>query len=1194
MFSNSRILPCFNVKARVLSNTSGWLAVACMIVGASSAMTADVISSPSSERVAVSYGKVPLSFEANQGQTDARVKFLSHGSGYSLALMEGEVVLNLQAGIPGGRPKPSVDTLRMKLVGANRSTAATGAEPLPGVVSYFIGNDPQKWQSGIPTYGKVNYAQVYPGVDLVFYGNQRQLEYDFVVAAGADASRIRWQIDGARPALDTDNILELRAPGGTVRFLAPVAYQVIDGKRCPVAATYTVTDKAVGFRLGHYDRGQPLVIDPVLSYFSYLGGTGNDYIGNSFPEGNGSPSPEPTQAVGIDSQGNLYVAGSTSSTDFPVAGTVFSHTTKLAGQNWAFVSKFSPDGSKLLYSAYFGGSAGGNDAAYALAVDSTGNAYVTGSAGSNEFPVTSGAFQTNCAPNYNANTGSPVASCSINGNGAYSQSAFVLKLNPTGSTLIYSSFLGGYGAAWGTGIAVDSVGQAYVTGVATNSLCGGVVHTYGAQYECFPTTATAAISDIGGGNSDDMAFMSVFNSTGSALVYSTLFGDTEGTVSVNGAGCTIDCGAGTYGTAIALDPSANVYITGYTISAHLLLTQGAFNTTGGGPNPSAPQLLNLPNGYGYVAKFNPVKSGTTSLVYSTYFGGSSTGGGNVGGVAADSGGNAYLAGETLAADFPVTPGAYQAQCDPNEPPTFCNQGFYVAKLNPTGTDLVWATYLGAESNAPLHFLGPVVVDSLQNVYVLGQGTGQLPLGGGSVSTLNGPDTVYVAKFNSTGSQVLLGVTVGGGPGGGGERAGGSAVDASGAIYVGGSTLPGGAFATPGAFQQTQAGGADSFVAKVPGALLFVPMTPCRLVDTRNPTAPFGGPSIAGDTSRSFAIPDGACAVPPTATAYSLNVTVVPRAGLAYLTVWPTGVEQPVVSTLNSDGRVKANAAIVPAGTGGGISVYATDFTDVVLDINGYFEPSTDTAALAFYPLTPCRVADTRNAIGSFGGPSLVGSQTRAFPILSSACNIPSSAQAYSLNFTAVPRAGLGYLSAWPTGQPWPGVSTLNAPPNNPVVANAAIVPAGTNGAINVLGSNNTDVIIDINGYFALASSAPGGQALYTVSPCRVLDTRTSGGLMNGTLPVNITGSSCGIASSAQAFVLNATVVPTGGLGYLTLWPENEAQPLVSTLNADDGAITSNMAIVPTANGSIDAFSTSSTQLILDISGYFAPDSGVAP
>jgi len=338
------------------------------------------------------------------------------------------------------------------------------------------------------------------------------------------------------------------------------------------------------------------------------------------------------------------------------------------------------------------------------------------------------------------------------------------------------------------------------------------------------------------------------------------------------------------------------------------------------------------------------------------------------------------------------------------------------------------------------------------------------------------------------------------------------------------------------------------------------------------------------------MPNSACGVPSTAAAYSINVTAIPQAGLGYLTVWPTGVAQPLVSLLNSDGRVKANAAIIPAGTSGLINVYATDTTDLVLDINGYFVPATSTTALAFYPLTPCRVADTRNPSGPSGGPSLTSMQARAFSIQSSACNIPSSAQAYSLNFTAVPQAGLGYLSAWPTGQAWPGVSTLNVSPNNPVVANAAIVPAGTNGEINVLGSDNTDVVIDINGYFAPPGSAAGGQALFTMTPCRVLDTRNSGGLMNGMLTVNMTSSSCGIPSSAEAFVLNATVVPTGGLGYLTLWPENEVQPVVSTLNADDGVIASNMAIVPTTNGSIDAFSSSATQLILDISGYFAPSS----
>jgi len=230
------------------------------------------------------------------------------------------------------------------------------------------------------------------------------------------------------------------------------------------------------------------------------------------------------------------------------------------------------------------------------------------------------------------------------------------------------------------------------------------------------------------------------------------------------------------------------------------------------------------------------------------------------------------------------------------------------------------------------------------------------------------------------------------------------------------------------------------------ALRFVPAAPCRLVDTRNAAGPLGGPSVGGGSARSFAIP-GTCNIPSTALAYSLNLTVVPHGILGYVTMWPTGQPQPVVSTLNSlDGRVKSNAAVVPAGTSGAVSVFATDSTDVILDINGYFDSYTDTSALQFYPLTPCRVADTRSATGSLGGPSLLASQARSFPIMSSACNIPGNALAYSLNFTAIPQGPLGYLTVWPKGQSQPVVSTLNAP-TGAVTANAAIVPAGTGGAI---------------------------------------------------------------------------------------------------------------------------------------------------
>jgi len=369
-------------------------------------------------------------------------------------------------------------------------------------------------------------------------------------------------------------------------------------------------------------------------------------------------------------------------------------------------------------------------------------------------------------------------------------------------------------------------------------------------------------------------------------------------------------------------------------------------------------------------------------------------------------------------------------------------------------------------------------------------------------------------------------------------------------------------------------------------LQFIPVTPCRVADTRNPNGPFGGPPISGGTARDFTIPNSACGIPPTAAAYSLNVTVVPGGPLGYVTVWPTGQDQPAVSTMNSlDGRVKANAAIVPAGAGGAISIFASNMTDVVLDINGYFAAVTG-STLAFYPLTPCRVVDTRGPNGPLGGPFLQGGAAgRDFPVTSSSCNIPGSAQAYSLNFTALPRGPLGYLTTWPAGQNQPLVSTLNAT-TGLTTANAAIVPAGSGGDIDVYVSNDSDVVIDVNGYFALAP--PAGLSLYATFPCRVLDTRKTTGLFSGTIVVNVTGNPCWVASAAQAFVLNATVVPQGGLGYLTLWPAGELQPGVSTLNAIDGAVTSNMAIVPTINGSIAAFASNPTQLLLDSISYFGP------
>jgi len=270
-------------------------------------------------------------------------------------------------------------------------------------------------------------------------------------------------------------------------------------------------------------------------------------------------------------------------------------------------------------------------------------------------------------------------------------------------------------------------------------------------------------------------------------------------------------------------------------------------------------------------------------------------------------------------------------------------------------------------------------------------------------------------------------------------------------------------------------------------------------------------------------------------------------------------------------------------------VNATDTTDVILDVNGYFVPATTPSALAYYPLTPCRVADTRDASGPLGGPYLAGNSVRSFPVPdATACNISSSAQAYSVNLAVVPHGGpMNYLTAWPSGESQPLVATLNDPTGT-IVSNAAIVPAGSRGQIEVYVTNDTDLVIDINGYFAPPGA--GGLSLYNLTPCRVLDTREPPGSppFNGTLNVNVAGSACGVPDSAQAYIFNATVVPPGPVGYLTLWPQGIARPFAANLNDTDGTITGNMAVVPTSNGSISAFVTNPSQLVLDIFGCFAP------
>ena len=386
------------------------------------------------------YGKLPLSFEANQGQTDARVKFLSRTSRYTLLLTGDEAVLTLSGSKTTTRAKivgtdhisqsgaaasKAGGVLRMKLRNASPVAKVTGTDELPGTSNYFIGNDPRKWTSNVPTYAKVKYEGIYSGIDLVYYGNQRQLEYDFVVAPGADPSRIQFDVRGAKSIRqDGNGELVFKMGEDEIRWHKPIVYQENDGTREEIAARYAIADtNRVRFELAKYDANRPLYIDPLI-YSTYLGGSGSD-------SGMG---------IAVDTSGNAYMTGQANSTNFPTMNPLQPANAGGLIGNDVFVAKLNPAGNALLYSTYLGGS--GDDSGQGIAVDSVGNAYVTGLTFSTGFPT-----MNPLQPTYG-------------GNG----DAFVAKISPTGSALVYSTYLGGSGEDQGSGIAVDISGNAYISG----------------------------------------------------------------------------------------------------------------------------------------------------------------------------------------------------------------------------------------------------------------------------------------------------------------------------------------------------------------------------------------------------------------------------------------------------------------------------------------------------------------------------------------------------------------------------------------------------------------------------------------------------------------------------------------------------------------------------------------------------------
>jgi uncharacterized repeat protein (TIGR01451 family) len=685
-----------------------------------------------SERAAHrAYASLPLSFVPNGGQSDRRVRFQAQAGGASFFFTQREAVVAL-----AGEEKGFA--LRLGFLGADRKVAVSGERRQPGRVNYLLGRDPTGWHTNLPTYREVAYRQLWPGVDLRFHGQGGQLKYELELAPGASVHAIRLAHTGASGlTLDRGGALLVRTPLGTLRDARPVTYQLVRGKRVPVSSRFRLEGgNRYGFAVGEYDRRLPLVIDPGLQYSTYLGGSSTGV------------------GIAVDTAGSAYVTGYTTSGDFPTTSGALDTT--LGGGDDAFVTKLNPAGSALAYSTYLGGSS--YEYGHGIAVDTAGSAYLTGWTTSGDFPTTSGALDT-----------------TLDGGG---YDAFVTKLNPAGSALAYSSYLGGSSDEFSNGIAVDTKGSAYLTGL-----------TYSGD---FPTTAGAVATTLGGSRD---AFVTKLNPAGSALAYSTYLG---------GSGSGYE-----YGFGIAVDTAGSAYLIGWTDSGAFPTTAGAADTTLGGVTDA------------FLTKLNPAGS---ALAYSTYLGGSNDEEGY--GIAVDTAGSAYLTGRTHSGDFPTTAGAFDTTLGGP-----FNEDAFVTKLNPAGSALAYSTYLGGSS---FEFGYGIAVDAAGSAYLTGRThSGDFPTTAAAIdTTLGGGDDAFVTKLNPAGSALAYSTYLGGSST---EEGLGIAVDAAGSAYLTGWTDSGDFPTTAGAFDTSYNGGGP-FVTKLhaveaPATLTLSPTSATNPVGT---------------------------------------------------------------------------------------------------------------------------------------------------------------------------------------------------------------------------------------------------------------------------------------------------------------------------------------------------------------------------
>lgn len=568
--------------------------------------------SNSKQTVAAGYGKMPMLFEMNKGQTDERVKFVSRGAGYTLYLAETGAVFQLRTVDDGlgreiknpktARLKSKSDALQMQFAGANSNPLITGERQALTKTNYYTG---KKRFENLPNYARVNYKNLYQGIDAVFYGNaSNQLEYDFTVAPNADAKQIRLNFEGAKElSIDASGNLVIKTENTEIIQQKPFAYQEINDERKEIEARYVIDDDAqVSFALGEYDQSKPLVIDPALTYLTYIGGTGFDS----------------TFEIAADAQGNAYVTGSTASVDFPTP-----NARNAANSFGVYAAKIDPNGSQFLYITILEGDAG--DFGFGIAVDANGNAYISGEASEN-FPTTVGAFDENHG--------------SLN-----PADAFAAKLDSLGQ-ISYSTFLGGSDEDRSFDIAVDSSGKAYVAGETFSNIAFPTKNRYAGCGFVIPSTFDSLD-----------AFLTVLNASGSDITYSTCIG-----------------GRATQDTAfsVAVDSAGNAYLTGQAFGGNFPTKNAAQSESGGGADA-------------WIAKFNPSLSGNDSLIYSTYIGG---GGSEAAfSIAVAANGTAAITGVTGSLDFPLQ--------NALDSVNIVNEAF-VAQYNSSGTKLN-STFLGGSN-----------------------------------------------------------------------------------------------------------------------------------------------------------------------------------------------------------------------------------------------------------------------------------------------------------------------------------------------------------------------------------------------------------------------------------------------------------------------------------------------------------------